>query len=252
MSILHTILLVMKLVYNAQVVNMHYSQIIIIWLLVGTRLTRCLPDRNGFFIKTTNLSQSNWIQAIQGQTKLPATTIECASLCKQFDDTNDTQSQCNAFKYDKPSKICYLAEVTFLEDHQPGVVNEEFHVAFDVTKNVKLVCYGGDHCCRPENPCVLNEGDCNSEHDCTGWANICGINNCLKLGISNRLGSLWTTEDDCCERRCTPEHPCPQSIGDCDADIDCQRPTWQKCEPNGCLNRNYFPLDQFPNNTIDR
>jgi hypothetical protein len=117
-------------------------------LFVGTRLFICLTDRNGFFIKTTNLSQSNWIQAIQGQTDLPATTIECASLCKQFDDTNDTQSQCNVFKFDKPSKICYLAEVTFLEDHQPGIVNEKFNVAFDVTKNVKLVCYGGDHCCR--------------------------------------------------------------------------------------------------------
>ena len=63
---------------------------------------------------------------------------------------------------------------------------------------------------------------------------------------------MWDSTDDCCERRCTFEHPCNQGEGDCDTDNDCLRPTWQSCVQDTCSNSVYFPIDKFPNNTNAR
>jgi hypothetical protein len=30
--------------------------------------------------------------------------------------------------------------------------------------------------------------------------------------------------------------------------LDCDRPTWQKCEMDSCLNQNYFPSTKFTQN----
>ncbi len=113
-------------------------------------------------------------------------------------------------------------------------------------------CYGSEGCCHPGNLCDLNEGDCDDEDDCQGHGLTCGTNNCLSLGIANRNGGQWDSNDDCCERRCTLGHQCLQGDGDCDSDNDCDRPTWQTCESKGCLDRNFFPLATFPNNTADK
>jgi hypothetical protein len=129
---------------------------------------------------------------------------------------------------------------------------QSFHVNVEAVANLVQNCYGGDGCCRLENQCKLNEGDCSSEEDCVGHGLVCGTNNCLTLGLPNRSGGLWDASDDCCERQCTTEHPCPQGGGDCNIDSDCQRPTWQKCQADICLNSNYFLMAQFPNNTADK
>ena len=63
-------------------------------------------------------------------------------------------------------------------------------------------CRGGEHCCRPDSPCGINSGDCNYDHDCQG-VSICGTDNC-----PTQSGGRWDATDDCCERRCTPDHPC--------------------------------------------
>ena len=43
-------------------------------------------------------------------------------------------------------------------------------------------CRGGEHCCRPDQPCGLTEGDCNTDQDCQG-VSVCGRDNCqLKSG----------------------------------------------------------------------
>ena len=46
--------------------------------------------------------------------------------------------------------------------------------------------------CSPETPCFLDEGDCDSDHDCYGVLR-CGVNNCIK----NEKNS-WNWWDDCC------------------------------------------------------
>ncbi len=126
---------------------------------------------------------------------------------------------------------------------------QEFHVAIDAAQSLPFNCYGSDHCCSASNKCDMNYGDCDHDDQCSSHALVCGRDNCLSLGLPNRDGGLWDPTDDCCERRCTPDHPCPQGDGDCDTDSDCANPTWQQCTNDACLNSNYFPVAQYPNNT---
>jgi len=51
-------------------------------------------------------------------------------------------------------------------------------------------CDGGDSCCTEEYPCGEDEGDCDSDSDCTGEL-VCGSNNCPK-------GTTFEDGDDCC------------------------------------------------------
>ena len=37
--------------------------------------------------------------------------------------------------------------------------------------------------------------------------------------------------------------------GHCETDADCERPGWARCGDNLCLNSQYFPVSQYPNNT---
>ena len=72
---------------------------------------------------------------------------------------------------------------------------------------------------------------------------VCGTDNCPYTG------GRWDAEDDCCERRCTPDHPCREGEGHCDADADCANSGWARCGDNLCLNTQYFPTAEYPNNT---
>ena len=203
--------------------------------------------REDLYARTMNLSISHWNDAEFVIVQVSQSLVECASMCHQSQEFS-TQ-QCNAFSYSSDSMECNLASLTFLEDIQPGIENQVFHTRLSMMSSLNLQCYGGEHCCRPENMCVVNEGDCNTEADCDGWGFVCGINNCLELGESNRVGGLWDQQDDCCERRCTPEHPCPRGHGHCESDSDCATPTLNKCEASGCLDSAYFPVADYPNNT---
>jgi len=81
-----------------------------------------------------------------------------------------------------------------------------------------LRCSGQNNgCCTKENPCNVNEGDCDSDDECAG-SYVCGKDNCP-----------WGDKDDCCSLRCsgendgccTKEKPCNVGEGDCDSDNQC-------------------------------
>ena len=73
---------------------------------------------------------------------------------------------------------------------------------------------------------------------------ICGNDNC-----PIKTGGRWDETDDCCERRCTIEHPCREGEGHCESDDDCHSSGWSKCGNDLCLNTTYFPMSQYPNNS---
>ena len=60
---------------------------------------------------------------------------------------------------------------------------------------MKTTCVGGDSCCTSSNPCGENEGDCDSDADCSGN---------LKWGEGNGLDDncpntpTFDSTDDCC------------------------------------------------------
>ena len=115
-------------------------------------------------------------------------------------------------------------------------------VEVNAAETLPRTCRGGEHCCRADNPCPLNSGDCNKDQDCQGTM-ICGKDNCPYSG------GRWDDEDDCCERRCTPDHPCREGEGHCEADADCVNSGWARCGNDLCLNTQYFPTAKYPNNT---
>ena len=128
------------------------------------------------------------------------------------------------------------------------MILKEFYLDIEESKKLPVICYGTENCCNPSNPCPIYHGDCSSDADCIGIQNICGKNNCQNFGFGNRTRGNWDEEDDCCEKRCTPEHPCQQGYGDCDTDDDCENPNWQTCVAKSCLNPTYFPVSKFPKN----
>ena len=54
------------------------------------------------------------------------------------------------------------------------------------------VCHGGKDCCKKENRCGENEGDCDSDEDCSNGL-TCGNDNCKAIN-----GFGWDITDDCC------------------------------------------------------
>jgi len=114
-----------------------------------------------------------------------------------------------------------------------------------------MYCRGGEHCCNKDTNCTDGDGDCNNNEDCPGTL-ICGTNNCLtgenfaRSLLVNK--GLWDSDDDCCERACTPEHPCEEGGGVCLTDLDCINPGWATCGAS-CLDQTHFPRNIFINNT---
>ena len=73
---------------------------------------------------------------------------------------------------------------------------------------------------------------------------MCGSNNC------DKIGGEWDSEDDCCERRCSAQHPCTHAEGHCEAPADCERSGYQLCDKK-CIS-SAFPSSLFPNNTLSK
>ena len=169
--------------------------------------------------------------------------LDCAQKCVHYASTG---GYCNAYSHDEDSLQCDLASLTYLEDPLPdGSDGGEKKIMVEMTAVDTLPrnCRGGEHCCRPDSPCPLASGDCNYDHDCQG-VSICGTDNC-----PIQSGGRWDASDDCCERRCTSEHPCREGEGHCESDSDCIKPGWAKCGNDFCLNAIYFPIAQYPNNS---
>ena len=135
------------------------SRIIIIYLLLYLSLNSIEAK---WYVRTANLSVSKWNTFKTSQTigKFHS-LIECGSICEENEN-------CNAFKFDKTILSCSLAMLTQLEDGQPNIESETFHIDYETANNLPMDCYGSEHCCRPENQCNLNEGDCNTDEDCIG------------------------------------------------------------------------------------
>ena len=141
-----------------------------------------------------------------------------------------------------------MANLNFLEDPSPGMTSKEIFVNVENIPGLPMYCRGGESCCNKDhkNMCLEGEGDCNTDNDCAGILK-CGNNNCLSFHPAG--GGLWDAEDDCCERKCTPQHPCKVGDGQCLTDSDCVNAGWAKCGPGTCLNTAYFPTKLFIFNT---
>ena len=129
---------------------------------------------------------------------------------------------------------------------------QTFLIAKSALESMPIQCYGSESCCTPDNLCKIHEGDCTSEEDCVGRGLVCGTNNCLNISGIERSGGNWDVGDDCCERRCTPEHPCSLGDGDCNANADCNDLAFLNCRENSCLDTSLFPAKDFPLNTADK
>ncbi len=115
---------------------------------------------NGHYIRTDNITLSSWNTAIFKATGIGMNMVECASLCQQFHEFE--MGTCNSFAFDNDNYKCSLTKLTFLEDHKPNMQSKTFYTDVEALESLKLYCFGGNHCCRPENQCSRNEGDCNT------------------------------------------------------------------------------------------
>ena len=141
----------------------------------------------------------------------------------------------------------------------PGDSVEDILVSGSAVPSLHHYCRGGEHCCQRDsyNLCMEGEGDCNTDQECQGMLE-CGSNNC---GME---GGLWDEKDDCCQRRCSLDRPCPQGRvgiqvqiqgkakvpeqGPCESDQECERPGYNICA-GSCTDRALFPISEYPNNT---
>ena len=83
-------------------------------------------------------------------------------------------------------------------------------------------CYGAEEdICTINNPCNIDEGDCDSHEVCQDNL-VCGLNNC-----PDSLGH--DADVDCCynatvgdKEFCTTDKPCGMNEGHCDSDNECE------------------------------
>ena len=191
---------------------------------------------------------------------------------------------CNGFSL-LGGTTCFLANITALEE---SVDRPSFYLDTTVRGDLPLTCHGGslnitteplsvsagEDCCLAarEGPagweCGEGAGDCGRDADCAGILvstplctvhycghQVCGRDNCQSgFGLT---GEFWDEGDDCCERACTPHHPCRWTLqhcttaalncregaGHCTADSDCSNPGWALCGYQNCLNSQYFPTN---------
>ena len=138
-----------------------------------------------------------------------------------------------------------MAVLDFLEDPLENETPKDILVDLSVIEEIPMYCRGGEHCCYigHANRCGEGEGDCNTDNDCDGSL-VCGQNNCLK---TRNAGGLYDDQDDCCEKACTPEHPCEHGDGTCSTDDDCLGQA-VVCGLGNCMNEQTFPQTKFPNN----
>ena len=105
------------------------------------------------------------------------------------------------------------------KDHKCGTNNCRNSLGFESFYDC---CYSEEEDgCTTDNPCNIDEGDCDSHQQCKDKL-VCGLNNCP--------GSLGhDPEVDCCfnptigdEEFCTTDNPCGVNEGDCDSNNECQ------------------------------
>ena len=115
-------------------------------------------------------------------------------------------SWCNAFKYNEQDQSCSLALLNYLEDPNDGEEATSIMISESAEQSLKMYCRGGENCCGREDNrlCDEGEGDCDHDDQCAGVLQ-CGQDNC-----ATQSGGYWDSEDDCCERRCSTDRPCPQ------------------------------------------
>ena len=99
---------------------------------------------------------------------------------------------------------------------------------FNYTNDAYVKCVNEDDFCTPENPCVIDKGDCDTHDECQDDLS-CGSNNC-----PDYLG--FHSEFDCCyvptvgdEHFCTNANPCAVNEGDCDSNNQCKTNLF--CDP---------------------
>ena len=96
------------------------------FLLILTKFA--CPTEAKFYVKTSNLSESKWNTFTTKQyTGNFKTLIECGSVCEMT-------GNCNAFKFEKSSQLCSIATLTQLEDGQPNIISETFHIDLETSK----------------------------------------------------------------------------------------------------------------------
>merc|ERR1719312_53749 len=105
----------------------------------------------------------------------------------------------------------------------------------------ELKCKGGNsdwNCCTSQNPCPINQGDCDSDSDCQDGL-VCGKDNCQAIYPNAHPAA------DCCIKRaprcdggtddwscCSRSQPCGYGEGDCDQNSDCQ--SGLRCGRDNC------------------
>jgi hypothetical protein len=129
------------------------------------------------------------------------------------------------------------------------VTNAVSDICVNVTRHAPTDCHNGvdigtdETYCTPECPCNHGEGDCDVDDDCEGDLQCIGDDQ-----IGGMIGVKFgypTDETDVCIRtvylnapmpgtcahdrgdsgsvdHCVPECPCPEGLGDCDTNADCE------------------------------
>ena len=99
--------------------------------------------------------------------------------------------------------------------------NSYYDNTWFATNDVFIKCSNEDDFCTSQNPCGLDQGDCDTHDECQDDLS-CGSNNC-----PDSLG--FHSEFDCCyaptigdEHFCTNNNPCAIDEGDCDSNNECQ------------------------------
>ena len=69
----------------------------------------------------------------------------------------------------------------------------------------------------------------------------------------SQLTDLWDENDDCCERRCTPDHPCEVGDGHCEWDSDCAgyQTYRNRCAWRSCKNETFLPKYMYGINYVE-
>ena len=66
----------------------------------------------------------------------------------------------------------------------------------------------------------------------------------------SKLINLWDVSDDCCERRCTHDHPCEAGDGHCVDDSDCVG-SRNMCGLRSCKNETFLPKFMYGINYVE-
>ncbi|XP_023343984.1 fibrillin-2 [Eurytemora carolleeae] len=198
------------------------------------------------FKSTMNMTYSTFIQ-YRTWTLTATDGMECGMKCLHFGNCNSFSFQQTSFSPGNVYGTCEGAMLSTLVDTDNGI---RIFIDAGSYDEWDIICSGSEGCCRRTGSgralCGLWEGDCNNDNECTGMLK-CGNNNCVQNWGE---GGLWDAEDDCCEPPCTPNHPCAEGEGYCEADADCQNPGWLKCGNDLCIDSTYFPSNLFPEHSL--